>query len=66
MSELCLLMVLCCDRYFTNRLNILTEFIPQMVFLLSIFGYLIILIFYKWIAYDATIATCAPSLLIGQ
>ena len=34
--------------------------------MLSIFGYLIIMIWYKWIAYDAGNASCAPSLLIRK
>lgn len=51
-------------RYFQRPLNIFCEFIPQVVFLFCMFGYLIILIFYKWIHYDSSIA--APSLLIGQ
>lgn len=53
-------------RYFNERINIVCEFIPEMIFLFCIFGYLVILIFYKWIAYDADDASCAPSLLIGM
>jgi len=53
-------------RYFNDTLSILCEFVPQLIFLLSIFGYLIILIVYKWTAMDATEAACAPSLLIGK
>lgn len=52
-------------RYFNERINIYCEFIPEMIFLFCIFGYLVILIFYKWLAYDASEASCAPSLLIG-
>ena len=58
--------VACYDRYFNDRLSVLTEFLPQTVFLLSIFGYLILLIVYKWFAYDANMSPCAPSLLIGE
>ena len=53
-------------RYFNDSTSIFCEFLPQMIFLLCIFGYLIILIFYKWIAINATQAACAPSLLIGK
>lgn len=53
-------------RYFNERINIYCEFIPEMIFLFCIFGYLVILIFYKWLAYDASEASCAPSLLIGD
>jgi len=53
-------------RYFNDTLSILCEFIPQLIFLLGIFGYLIILIVYKWLAIDSTEAACAPSLLIGK
>lgn len=35
-----------------------------MVFLLSIFGYMDLLILIKWIDYDASDAKCAPSILI--
>lgn len=51
-------------RYFKDPINIFCEFIPEMIFLMCIFGYLIVLILYKWIAYNATMSNCAPSLLI--
>ncbi|UYV79513.1 unc-32 [Cordylochernes scorpioides] len=57
--------VSCRDRYFNRRMNIYAEFIPQLVFMLSIFGYLVLMVFAKWIAYDSTQAGCAPSLLIS-
>lgn len=51
-------------RFNGDIISIVCEFIPQMLFLLSIFGYLIVLIFYKWIVFDAATGGCAPSLLI--
>jgi len=51
-------------RYFRNRVNIFTMFIPEITFLMVIFGYLICLIFYKWFAYDVNSSGIAPSLLI--
>eukprot|EP01135_Chromosphaera_perkinsii_P002180 Nk52_evm15s218 gene=Nk52_evmTU15s218 len=35
-------------RYFKKPLNVWAEFVPQMIFLQSIFGYLSIMIVYKW------------------
>jgi V-type H+-transporting ATPase subunit a len=35
-------------RFFKDRLRLLHEFIPQTLFLSCIFGYLVIMIFYKW------------------
>uniref|UniRef100_A0A8C0FZX5 V-type proton ATPase subunit a n=1 Tax=Chelonoidis abingdonii TaxID=106734 RepID=A0A8C0FZX5_CHEAB len=50
--------------YFKKPLNIYLGFIPEMIFISSLFGYLVILIFYKWSAYDAYTSKDAPSLLI--
>ncbi|XP_072502631.1 V-type proton ATPase 116 kDa subunit a 1 isoform X4 [Notamacropus eugenii] len=50
--------------YFKKPLNIYLEFIPEIIFMTSLFGYLVILIFYKWTAYDAHTSKDAPSLLI--
>ncbi|XP_014775364.1 V-type proton ATPase 116 kDa subunit a 1 [Octopus bimaculoides] len=52
------------NLYFARPLNIFCEFIPQVIFLLSIFGYLDILIFYKWIAFSVQNLAQAQSLLL--
>ncbi|XP_055050236.1 V-type proton ATPase 116 kDa subunit a isoform X2 [Misgurnus anguillicaudatus] len=51
--------------YFKKRLNIFLGFIPEIVFMSSLFGYLILIVFYKWTAYDAKTSKDAPSLLIA-
>jgi V-type H+-transporting ATPase subunit a len=40
-------------KFFQRRINILCEFIPQLIFMLFIFFYLCILVFHKWCAYSA-------------
>ncbi|KAL1132714.1 hypothetical protein AAG570_010666 [Ranatra chinensis] len=55
--------------YFKNYLSIYCEFIPQVIFFLSLFGYLVALIFIKWVTFGpkfdiASSPHCAPSILI--
>jgi len=53
------------SRYFQNKLNIVAEWIPEMIFLNSIFTYLVVTIFAKWIFWPSSDSACAPSLLIN-
>lgn len=55
--------------YFQNPMNIILEFIPQILFLIFLFVYMVILMIMKWIMYDASKplqwgTRCAPSVLI--
>lgn len=50
--------------YFRNYTSIFYEFIPQVLFLLTIFGYLVGLIIAKWLINYEGNNSCAPSLLI--
>jgi len=56
--------------YFKRPLNVFAEFIPQIIFLTCMFGYLTLLMWMKWTMYSAgsliTAETerCAPSILI--
>ncbi|CAH8479263.1 unnamed protein product [Heterobilharzia americana] len=52
-------------RHSKDNLSIWCLLIPQVLFLSCIFLYLVILIFFKWMAYTAETASLAPSLLIG-
>jgi len=59
-------------KYFQKPMNIFTEFIPQLLFLCCLFGYLALLMFIKWTKYYANKVEeefglserCAPSILI--
>ncbi|XP_057670713.1 V-type proton ATPase 116 kDa subunit a 1 isoform X2 [Diorhabda carinulata] len=58
--------------YFKDKLSILAEFIPQIIFLVFLFFYMVILMFIKWFMYFANVeekdfvygTRCAPNVLI--
>lgn len=50
--------------HFGHFLYVFVQFIPEVLFLLCIFGYLLALIFLKWTTYSAECASCTPALLI--
>ena len=55
--------------YFKRKLNIICEFIPQIIFLVFLFFYMVLLMLIKWIKYGPDGAEtegpfCAPSVLI--
>ncbi|CAH1793628.1 unnamed protein product [Owenia fusiformis] len=52
-------------RHFRRPLNIISEFLPMIIFLMAIFGYLCAVIVVKWVKYNVATGHCAPSLLIG-
>ena len=45
-------------------MNLLCEFVPQVIFLMSIFGYMNLMIISKWFKFDSSNSGCAPSILI--
>ncbi|TMW39343.1 hypothetical protein DOY81_015577, partial [Sarcophaga bullata] len=56
--------------HFKRYVNIILEFVPQMIFLLLLFGYMVFMMFYKWVKYSPKsyyqpdTPGCAPSVLI--
>lgn len=50
--------------HFKQRHRLVLELLPEMIFLLALFGYLVFLIFYKWIKFSAADSLVAPSILI--
>ncbi|XP_043822770.1 V-type proton ATPase 116 kDa subunit a [Dromiciops gliroides] len=50
--------------YFKKTINIVLQFIPEMIFILCLFGYLVFMIIFKWCQYDAHTSQSAPSILI--
>jgi len=60
------------NKYFGKTVNILHEFLPQIIFLSCMFGYMALLMLHKWTAFTAggfggdklTTERCAPSILI--
>ncbi|XP_020853781.1 V-type proton ATPase 116 kDa subunit a 4 [Phascolarctos cinereus] len=50
--------------YFRKTINIVLQFIPEMIFILCLFGYLVFMIIFKWCQYDVHTSRSAPSILI--
>ncbi|XP_069618937.1 V-type proton ATPase 116 kDa subunit a 4 [Ranitomeya imitator] len=49
---------------FRRHINIVLQFIPEMIFILCLFGYLVFMIIFKWCKYNAGNSQEAPSILI--
>uniref|UniRef100_A0A8B9BMD0 V-type proton ATPase subunit a n=1 Tax=Anser brachyrhynchus TaxID=132585 RepID=A0A8B9BMD0_9AVES len=50
--------------YFKKYINIILQFIPEMIFIISLFGYLVFMIIFKWCHFDVHSSQSAPSILI--
>uniref|UniRef100_A0AAQ5ZM22 V-type proton ATPase subunit a n=1 Tax=Amphiprion ocellaris TaxID=80972 RepID=A0AAQ5ZM22_AMPOC len=50
--------------HFRQKFNVFLLFLPELLFLLCLFGYLVFMIFYKWLAFGARDSSQAPSILI--
>eukprot|EP00099_Drosophila_melanogaster_P023065 NP_650722.1 vacuolar H[+] ATPase 100kD subunit 2, isoform B [Drosophila melanogaster] len=56
--------------HFKRYASIFLEFVPQILFLLLLFGYMVFMMFFKWFSYNARTSFqpetpgCAPSVLI--
>ncbi|ALC38623.1 Vha100-2 [Drosophila busckii] len=56
--------------HYKKYMSLLLEFLPQILFLILLFGYMVFMMFYKWIVYSdftdeqALTPGCAPSILI--
>lgn len=51
-------------RHFRQQYQVALVFLPEALFLLALFGYLVFMIFYKWITFSAVNSLLAPSILI--
>ncbi|XP_060681681.1 V-type proton ATPase 116 kDa subunit a 1-like [Hemiscyllium ocellatum] len=50
--------------YFKELTNIFLEFIPEVIFLTALFGYLVFLIIFKWCVFTVSESEIAPSILV--
>ncbi|XP_034452344.1 V-type proton ATPase 116 kDa subunit a-like isoform X1 [Hippoglossus hippoglossus] len=50
--------------HFRKKHNLYLVFLPELLFLLCLFGYLVFMIFYKWLVFSAKNSREAPSILI--
>jgi V-type H+-transporting ATPase subunit a len=49
--------------YFSNKIDFFCEFIPQIIFMCCTFGYMCVMIIFKWITNYESDTSKAPSLL---
>ncbi|KAL4636118.1 V-type proton ATPase 116 kDa subunit a [Arapaima gigas] len=50
--------------HFKKKFNLFLMFLPELLFLLCLFGYLVFMIVYKWLAFSVRDSRLAPSILI--
>ncbi|TKS78690.1 V-type proton ATPase 116 kDa subunit a isoform 2 [Collichthys lucidus] len=50
--------------HFRKKYNVYLVFLPELLFLLCLFGYLVFMILYKWLVFSAKDSRQAPSILI--
>ncbi|KAG9263355.1 V-type proton ATPase 116 kDa subunit a isoform X1 [Astyanax mexicanus] len=50
--------------HFRQKFKLYLLFLPELLFLLCLFGYLVFMIFYKWLAFSVQDSRTAPSILI--
>ncbi|XP_063785317.1 V-type proton ATPase 116 kDa subunit a 4 [Pseudophryne corroboree] len=49
---------------FRRHMNIILQFIPEMIFIISLFGYLVFMVIFKWCRFNVYNSQKAPSILI--
>lgn len=52
------------NRHFRKKYSLYLVFLPELLFLLCLFGYLVFMIVYKWIVFTPQDSKHAPSVLI--
>ncbi|CAL8247786.1 unnamed protein product [Merluccius merluccius] len=50
--------------HFRKKYNLYLVFLPELLFLWCLFGYLVFMVVYKWLAFSASESRSAPSILI--
>uniref|UniRef100_G3PYF3 V-type proton ATPase subunit a n=1 Tax=Gasterosteus aculeatus aculeatus TaxID=481459 RepID=G3PYF3_GASAC len=50
--------------HFRQKCNVYLQFLPELLFLLCLFGYLVFMVLYKWLAFGVRDSSAAPSILI--
>lgn len=63
-SSIIPLLLLLLFRYFGNVSSVFLVLIPELVFMLCLFGYLVFMVVFKWIAFGPQDSDRAPSILI--